>query len=307
MQYNWNMKISLCFIISYDHSLNKENIWREWIKPNEDIINIYVYYKDKSKVISPWLKKYLIPESYIYETSYYYVIPAYLSLINYALSEDKSNQWICILTESCCPIISPHQFRYMFNTTYNKSVLSWKYAWWNIHLHKRGNLKYLPQELHLANDPYFILARKDAESLIQFVNKDSRLTTLVCKGGLANESLFAIILYKCNLLNTTICKPSHIVDWTRMASSTSPYLFEEESKKNHEIIKENLNTNNYAFFIRKISPSFPDNVLLYYINYYSIKNINISNILWINYFFKHYKTLLTTLFIIMIVFYNLGR
>lgn len=292
------MKISLCFIISYDHNLNKENIWKEWVEPNIDIINIYVYYKDRSKVISPWLNQYLIPEKHIYKTSYYYVIPAYLSLINYALLQDNTTQWICILTESCCPIISPTLFRYIFNVNKYKSILSWKYAWWNVHLHKRANLKYLPQELHLANDPYFILSRNDATNLIKYINHDQKLTNLVCEGGLANESLFAIILYNCKQLRNTICKPSHIVDWTRMASSTSPYLFEEETDKNHEIIKENLNTNPFACFIRKIHSDFPDQVLLYYIHHYSIKNINMKYISTINYIYK-YSNYLIRLIIIL--------
>ena len=38
------MKIALCFIINYEHILNKEEIWREWIEPNKDIINVYFYF-----------------------------------------------------------------------------------------------------------------------------------------------------------------------------------------------------------------------------------------------------------------------
>ena len=33
------MKIALCFIISYEHVLNKEQLWIDWINPNKDIIN----------------------------------------------------------------------------------------------------------------------------------------------------------------------------------------------------------------------------------------------------------------------------
>ena len=29
---------------------------------------------------------------------------------------DKNNQWFCLLTDSCCPIISPKRFKYLFNT-----------------------------------------------------------------------------------------------------------------------------------------------------------------------------------------------
>ena len=43
------MKVSLCFIISYNHVLKKEEIWKEWIEYNKDIINIYFYYQDFNK------------------------------------------------------------------------------------------------------------------------------------------------------------------------------------------------------------------------------------------------------------------
>ena len=35
------MKIALCFIISYEHILQKEQLWIDWIQPNKDIINGY--------------------------------------------------------------------------------------------------------------------------------------------------------------------------------------------------------------------------------------------------------------------------
>ena len=78
------MKVALCFTISYEHILNKEHIWREWIEPNKDIINVYFYYKDHSKIQSSWIKEHTLPKSHIRETSYYHVIPAYISLMNYA-------------------------------------------------------------------------------------------------------------------------------------------------------------------------------------------------------------------------------
>ena len=51
------MKIALCFIISYEHILNKEELWREWIEHNKDIINVYFYYKDLKKIKSEWIQK----------------------------------------------------------------------------------------------------------------------------------------------------------------------------------------------------------------------------------------------------------
>ena len=157
------MKAALCFIISYEHILNKEEIWKEWIEPNKDIINVYFYYKDLKKIKSEWIMKHTIPPDFIYETSYYHVIPAYLSIMQFALKHDIINQWFCILTDSCCPIISPKKFRYLFFNYYNRTILNWKKPWWNINFHKRANLALLPEELHLANDPWFVMKISNIE------------------------------------------------------------------------------------------------------------------------------------------------
>ena len=61
---------------------------------------------------------------------------------------------------------------------------------------------------------------------------------LICDGGVANESLFAIILHTYNRLSSDFVEKSvtHATDWSRMASSTSPYLFKEATEKNMEFI-----------------------------------------------------------------------
>ena len=73
--------------------------------------------------------------------------------MNYALLSDPFNHWFCMLTDSCCPIISPQHFRYLFYKNYNDSIFNWKYAWWNSNFHKRANLAALPKELHLSDAP----------------------------------------------------------------------------------------------------------------------------------------------------------
>ena len=50
------MKVALCFIISYEHILNKEEIWKTWIESNKDIINVYFYYKDINKILTFQIK-----------------------------------------------------------------------------------------------------------------------------------------------------------------------------------------------------------------------------------------------------------
>jgi len=262
------MKVALCFIISYDHILNKEEIWKEWIEPNKDIINVYFYYKDFNKINSQWIKEHSIPPNFIYETSYYHVIPAYLSVMKFAAIHDANNLWFCMLTDSCCPIISPKKFRYIFYKNYNKSIMNWKKSWWNIDFHKRANLKKLPNELHLANDPWFLLKKQHVNHIINFVNTQKDITKIICSGGLANESLFAIILYCYKQLEKNgpvISAVTHITDWSRMTSATSPHIFKDANETDIKFIDSELEKNKYSMFIRKIAPTFPDEVLRHYI------------------------------------------
>ena len=272
------MKVALCFIISYNHVLNKEAVWRKWIEANKDLFNIYVYYKDINKIQSAWLKNYAIPEKHIYNTSYYHIIPAYMSLMNYALLHDSQNQWFCFLTDSCCPIVSPKRFRYSFYKYYNKSIISWKPAWWNTTFHKRANLSLLPEKVRLGNDPYFILKRENVVQCLKFIQNEPKITHLICEGGLANESLFAIILYNYKELSNVLCFPTHVADWSRMVSATSPYLFCEASNNNAAFIEKSLSKHPYMFFIRKMSPDFPDEELNKYIYEYSAeRDAQLSN------------------------------
>lgn len=264
------MKIALCFIINYNHILNKENIWREWIEPNKDIINVYFFYKDFRKIKSQWIRDHTIPPSYIVETSYYHVIPAYLSILNFAFKHDEQNKWFCMLTDSCCPIISPKRFRYLFYKNYNQSIFSWKGAWWNTDLHKRANLANLPKELWLANDPWFVLTRENIKQVFHFVSTQQTITKTICDGGLANESLFAIIFkfYK-ELEHTSkshiISSVSHLADWNRRSSPTSPHVFKHADEEDIKFIDKELERNKYAIFIRKVDVEFPDEILHDYI------------------------------------------
>lgn len=263
------MKIALCFIINYDHILNKEEIWKKWIEPNKDIINVYFYYKDFTKINSEWILQHAIPPNYIQETSYMHVIPAYISLMQFASYHDTNNQWYCMLTDSCCPIISPKKFRYLFYNYYNKSLVSWRKACWNIEFHKRANLALLPEEFRLANDPWFVMKREHVIQCLHFVKNQQKITKTICDGGLANESLFAIILYSYKQLipnkKHVISSVTHTADWNRMTSATSPHLFKFANELDIKFIDKTVSNDKHVMFIRKIAPEFPDAVLNNYI------------------------------------------
>lgn len=265
------MKIALCFIINYDHILNKEDIWREWIEPNKDIINVYFFYKDFRKIKSHWIREHAIPSSSIVETSYYHVIPAYLSILNFACRHDEQNTWFAMLTDSCCPIISPKRFRYLFYKNYDLSIFSWKQAWWNPTFHKRGNLAKLPKELWLANDPWFVLTRENLKQIFHFVSTQETITKTICDGGLANESLFAIIFKFYKELEDgqskshINCYVSHLADWYRRSSTTSPHVFKIADEQDIKFIDSELDKNHYAMFIRKVHSEFPNEIIRHYI------------------------------------------
>ena len=258
-------KIALCFIISYEHVLYKEEIWREWIEPNKDIINVYFFYKDLKKIKSRWIYNHTIPEKNICYTSYFHVIPAYIAILNFALKNDKSNKWFCYLTDSCCPIISPTKFRSLFEKYQNQSIMAHCKAHWNIEFHKRANLSLLPKEYHLANDPWFVLTRENTIDVMNFVVNEPQMCNLICNGGLANESLFAIILTHLKKINNVISKTTHMADWFRMSSPTSPHLFKDGSEEDVQFIENFLEKNDFTMFIRKVHPKFPDEILRKYI------------------------------------------
>ena len=143
--------------------------------------------------------------------------------------------------------------------------MSWKKAWWNIEFHKRANLALLPEGLRLANDPWFVLKKADVGRIIQYFHLKGDITTTICQGGLANESLFAIILEAYNELKNVVCSVTHITDWSRMTSSTSPHLFKDGNELDIKFIENEMKEKKYQMFIRKVAPEFPDEILEKYI------------------------------------------
>lgn len=254
-------KVALCFIISGNHILNKEQIWKEWIEPNKDFINVYFHYANLSKITSSWIRSNAIPEKNTVYTSYNHVVPAYITLLSHAISRDPQNKWFCFLTDSCAPIVSPIKFKELFNNNSEKSVIKWQKANWNPLFSKRANLKYLPEEYWLSHDPWFTLTKIDAECCLRFVKSKPKIYAKICAGIIANESVFAIILKFYRRLQFTINNSDHIVDWARMTSKTSPYVFQHASLQDTKLILDKKEKNMYAMFLRKVSSAFPDNVL----------------------------------------------
>jgi hypothetical protein len=277
------MKVALCFLINYDHILNKEQIWKEWIEPNKDIINVYFYYKDPAKITSEWINQNKIPFHKIVPTSYFQVVQAYLISLKHAIEDidiNSRNEWFFFLTDSCCPVISPQVFRKLFFKYHTKSIMSWRKPWWRVDFCKRANLHKLPEKLRLGHEAWFALCREHAVKCVTFPKKEPVLYNLITMGGLANESIFAIILEKEGMLKEVINHSINNSDWDRPSSSTSPHVFSLETLEDDkayldELLSKNkrlanmsqnndINIKDTVFFIRKITVSFPDNLLTKY-------------------------------------------
>ena len=195
------MKVALCFIISYSQSLNKEKRWKEWIEPNKDIINVYFHYKNYNTIPSKWVRDHALPLNAIVPTTYARVVPAYVALLKFATCHSNENEWFIFLTESCVPIIHPSLFRQHFFENHSSTLMNWKPAYWNIEVCNRANLKRLQKEFHLANDAWFVLNRKHAIMCIKYSIMNRDIYDLICSGNIANESIFAIMLYSIGKIN----------------------------------------------------------------------------------------------------------
>lgn len=266
-------KVALCFIISYDHVLQQEPLWRRWIEPNRNWINVYVHYKSLNAIKSPWLKSHALPPDRIVPTSYFHVVPAYVALLSFAYNANEQNTWFCMLTDSCVPCISPVEFRKRFCDLGDKTILRSSAIGWNPQFHRRANLRLFPRTMHVSHDPWFTLTRTHVLKIVKYImNPITRtLYQTVCAGGLANETVFAVMLgiqwnseKRCVVIprdpdgNETIINTSATVaDWSRRASATSPFTFSgTPSDLDKTIILRLLADNPYAMFLRKTDSSF---------------------------------------------------
>jgi len=256
--------IAICFIIDRYHGLFHETLWRKWIAANHDIIRVFFHYKHAPDIRSDWIRANLLPIKWLHTSSYFDVVPSYFSLLVYAFTTCKDIQWFCLATESCVPIITPQNFRAMYFRHYSKSIMRWKSAYWNPDFHRRANLRYLTKDYWLANDPWFVLCRYHVECCHRFMVTKNALYKKILAGGLANESIFAIILKTYHQLNDhcVINDGFTICDWSRMASATSPYIFtDSDSQTDVAMIRKLMDENPHACFLRKVAPTFSDAVL----------------------------------------------
>jgi len=106
------------------------------------------------------------------------------------------------------------------------------------------------------------MKREDVKKSIVYSNVNTHIFKTICSGDVANESIFAIMLYSFNELQNAKSSVTHATDWSRMTSATSPHVFKEGNAADVKFITNSVDTNRYTMFIRKVDKCFPDNKLL---------------------------------------------
>jgi len=136
-------------------------------------------------------------------------------------------------------------------------LLKWSPAWWNVFFHSRANLKFLPKYLQLGHDPWFVLTREHVENCFLFLKTQTQMFQKICRGGLANESLFAIILIFMKKDNKIINASSTLTDWGRRSTATSPHLFIPKDEFQDTWVVQNLKRENpWGLFLRKVDKNY---------------------------------------------------
>ena len=123
----------------------------------------------------------------------------------------------------------------------------------------------IPEEHRYAHQEWCILCREDAEQIKYMSEVRANVTEIMTSGVCAEESLIGVFISVINNFKNVVNKKTTAVDWSRSTNSNcNPHMFNEWTDKDVEII-DKLKPDNMLMFLRKIGPSFPDDVLLNFI------------------------------------------
>ena len=266
------MDVTFCFLVTKD--LIKEHIWRTWLDRLKVLglnINVVTHCSPAHKVNikSDWLKATLIPANYLCDTEWGWLTKATLSMYKYALENTKA-EWYSIHSETCVPFISPEKFIENFHLYKQKTFLSHCKAWWTPTRSRndRANLHLLPSEYHLAHSQWCILCLEDLSAIVKLAEKEQQLTAIITSGHTADESILAIFLFKINNFKNVVNKLTTVTDWKRTPNGNNPYTFNNWTETDKLAVAEMCadKSKNEYMFLRKIGATFPDEILMNFIN-----------------------------------------
>jgi hypothetical protein len=263
-----SVDVTFCFLVTRD--LVKEQLWRDWFDRLRALhfkfrVITHVSPAQKANIQSDWLQSTLLPETYLCETEWGWVMKAELKLYSYAVAHTPA-AWYTLHSESCVPLVSPETFIETFVRFKNNTFLSYCKAWWTpLPIPKdRANLHLLPPEWHWAHPQWSILCHADLAHILAMALTDPALTKILIAGHAAEESFLGVYLYKINNFRNVVTKATTLVDWSRAVNGGgSPHTFREWAAADQMAVATlcaEKQKNNYLFF-RKMAETFPDAVL----------------------------------------------
>ncbi len=112
---NEHDKIAFCFLTIGD--IHQINLWKKFLKGNEDKYNIYIHPKEIEKVNNEW-KKYIIKDRVETKWGDISLVKASLKLFQEAYKNDANKMFI-LVSDSCIPI---YNFNHIYNNLINHQI-----------------------------------------------------------------------------------------------------------------------------------------------------------------------------------------
>ena len=259
--------VTFCFLVTKD--LAKEHSWREWFDRLQQLqftfsVIVHCSSSHKNKVKSDWLKRHFLPRERMRDTAWGWVLNAMMSMYDHAVDACPA-AWYTLHSETCVPMVSPEKFMHIFNTYKRYTFMSYCKAWWNPLKVNRANLHALPPAMHLAHPQWCIFCHEDLSQMVNMSKTDKHINntlTVLMGGHAAEESYAAALLSSINNMKNVINKQTTLVDWKRTPNGDNPHTFISWTPQDETIVRDIRKTNaNEYMFMRKIAPTFPDDIL----------------------------------------------
>lgn len=259
--------VTFCFLVTTD--LVKEHIWREWFDQLQQLqfkfkIIVHCSPSNVDNVKSDWLKLHFIPNKRTRDTAWGWVLKSMMSMYEHAIDTCPA-AWYTLHSETCVPMVSPETFIRIFNEHKQHTFVSHRRAWWNILKVRRANLHLLPSDMHVAHSQWCIFCHEDLSQLVKMSKLDEHIKnalSVLAGGHAAEESYAAALLGSINDMKNVINQPTTLVDWNRSLNGNNPHVFIEWTDADETIVNDLRKTNANTFmFMRKIGPTFPDEIL----------------------------------------------
>lgn len=158
----YNDHIALLFLVIDD--LPYEVIWRRWISHHH--VDVFIHAKYPDRIISPWVRKHLVPSNLQPNWGSVEIVQAELLLMENALRKSSAGRFI-FLSESCVPVLPCQR---LIDMQCHQSILDLRMQPENGYAE---SLQFAPLSRHIPRDKiakasqWCLLIREDVNVILQ--------------------------------------------------------------------------------------------------------------------------------------------